>query len=220
MSYQPPTGYPTPNGYAPYTQPPRPPAQPVYKTTWFTAVLVAVALIIGLVIGIVIGKSTGSTASSQTGNGATVPGSQSMTQHFGDTYTWPDGISVSVATPQPCSAGDDWVVQGGFFTPSPGQQYVSIEVTVTNGSQLPTYASQVATVKVLSNGAYAREMPRPVDQANDSGSRYGTPDISLRIGESGTFSTFWAVDDANDITVRVAESADGYGVVGNLVFTK
>jgi len=224
MSYQPPTGYPTPNGptpngYTPYTQRPRPPAQPIYKATWFTAVLVVVALIIGLVIGMAIGKSTGVAAPGQPGSGPTVPGSQSMTQQFGGTYTWPDGISVSVAAPQPYSPGDDPLNQDAVYKPTPGQQYVSIEVTVTNGSQLPTSASAVVSLKVLSNGAYAVEMPRPVDASDTNSSRYGAPDIPLRIGQSAAFSTFWAVDDPDDITVRVAESTD-YGVVGNLIFTK
>jgi len=185
----------------PAAAPVAPKKKPIFTRWWFWAIIVII-----VVIAIAVPKgnnspgtvTTNPPATTSTDGGAPATSApettaQSNTPHFGDTYTWPSGVAVTISAPQ-------------SFTPSayaagPVDGYTNLKFTVTmvNNSTQSVSAS-LFTATVLSGG---KEGPAIFDTQQN----IGMVSSDVPVGKSIQFDIAFSVADANDITMSVSPDA-------------
>lgn len=139
------------------------------------------------------GVSTGSgTSHSSTSPSAAAKAPVAKTAKFGQTYTWNDGLSITVSAPQP-------------YTPSTyaagtvsGEQNIVFTYTIKNGTK-DTFDPTLAEANLNSGGVAASGI---TDIGGANGNVTGAaPQGKLLPGQSVSWKDAWAVKDPNDLTL-------------------
>lgn len=121
---------------------------------------------------------------------AAPPAPSSTTNHFGDATRFTDGLTVSVAAPQPFTPSDS---AAGW---TPGQKASTFAITVTNGSQ-QNYDPRLLSTSVRSGqteGSQIFDTARGLE---------GPPSTAVLPGQSVTFSVGFTVADPGSVVVQV-----------------
>ncbi|MGY1666989.1 hypothetical protein [Geodermatophilus sp. SYSU D00696] len=124
------------------------------------------------------------------------PPSAAVNPRFGQTYTYENGLAVTVAPPQPYTPSDSAAV-GEPAPPS----FVVFDVTVANGTQA-NYdpATFMATMQ-----SGTTEGQQVYDSANGIG---GTPSTTLLPGRESTFRLAFGATHPNDLVLEVTPGFD------------
>lgn len=108
---------------------------------------------------------------------------------FGETFTYEDGLSVTVSAPEPYTPSDTAATGG---EPS----FVKFQVTVVNGTS-ENYDPSLFYVTMQSGNAEAGEV---YDSANNLN---GSPTTPILPGREGTWAIAFGVTDPNDLVMQV-----------------
>ena len=123
---------------------------------------------------------------------ATADGSDLAT--FGATYSWDDGLDVTVAPPTPFTPSE-------FAAAEPAAAYVSLAVTIANRTGQP-YDPTIFFVTMQSGD-------READQVFDAANGFeGTPTTAILDGRDATFTVGFGVQDPNDLVLQVTPGLD------------
>ena len=109
--------------------------------------------------------------------------------NFGDTATWDDGTQLSIAAPKDFEPSDTAAGGEGF------EQAVSVEVTLTNGSDEPL--STIFLLLSAESGGSAGE------QIFDYGAGLELPFEDVGPGDEVTFTAGFGVEDPEDLQITV-----------------
>jgi hypothetical protein len=112
---------------------------------------------------------------------------------FGETYTWEDGIEVTISQPSTYRPSDSAAGTDGF------KKFVLFTVTVKNGGK-DRFDPGLFGINGLSGDTEASQV---FDSAKDIG---GGPNASLLPGRSVKFKAAFGVADASDIVLEVSPS--------------
>ena len=126
---------------------------------------------------------------------ASAPVEESTTGAFGQKYTWPDGVAVTVSGPKA------YRPSSSAATSQAAVRYVSMTVTLTNGSDKNVEATGTS-LAVTANGAPAEEV---FDSAKGIG---GSPTSTVLPGKSVTYTVAVGVPtkEKADLQVEVRPS--------------
>jgi hypothetical protein len=122
-----------------------------------------------------------------------VPAQDRQYARFGETSTYPDGLTLSVAAPVEFTPSD--AAQGA----AAGQTALLFAVTFLNGTDRE-YVND-ATYGVLSGGELGSEI---VDPDNEAGRIGQVPDQSLPAGEERTLLVAFSVADPDDVSFQIS----------------
>jgi hypothetical protein len=111
---------------------------------------------------------------------------------FGETYTYENGLAVTVSPPQPYAPSDSAAVGD----PAP-PNFVAFDITVTNGTQA-NYDPAMFTATMQSGSTEGQQV---FDSANGIG---GTPTTTLLPGRESQFRMAFGATDPNDLVLEVA----------------
>jgi len=115
---------------------------------------------------------------------------------FGESYTYENGLTVTVSPPQPYAPSDSAAVG----EPAPPNSVV-FDITVTNGTQ--TNYDPAAFMATMQSGS--TEGQQVFDSANGIG---GTPTTTLLPGRESQFRVAFGATDPNDLVLEVAPGFD------------
>jgi hypothetical protein len=122
---------------------------------------------------------------------------QSTTGEFGQKITWPDGVAVSVSKPEPYKPS-------GSAAAGPAARFVSMKVTLTNGSD-KDLAATGTTLSATANGT-------PAEQVFDSAKGLnGSPNSTVLPGKSVTFTIAFGLPSKSAADLQV-ELRPGFGI--------
>lgn len=119
-------------------------------------------------------------------------GSANERPGFGDTYTYDDGLAVTISQPEEFTP-DEWAVFGEGF-----DHHVRMDVTVENGTG-EDYDPDLSHISASSAGQEAEAV---FDDANDLS---GPPATVLLDGQSSTYAVGFSVNDPGDLTVEYSD---------------
>lgn len=120
---------------------------------------------------------------------AAAPTAGNGTAAFGKAYTWSDGLSVTIAAPQPYTPG---AYAAGTVD---GQKAVSLQITVVNGTGAP-FDPVLLTTTVQSGNTEASQI---FDSAKGL---EGSPSTKILAGRESTYKVAFSVADPKDIVVE------------------
>lgn len=110
--------------------------------------------------------------------------------NFGDTWTWDDGLSVTLSEPAPYEPSYEEVTEY--------DQAIVFEVTVENGTGSEYDPSMI----MLSASSGGQEADTAYDSANGL---EGAPSTTMLDGQSTTFQYGFGVADPDDVTVEIQD---------------
>lgn len=111
---------------------------------------------------------------------------------FGETYTWEDGISVTVSPPEPFEPSE-YAIAGEW------PAYLAFNVKVVNGTQANFDPSMFSTTLQSGN--------TEGDEVFDSANGFeGSPSTTLLPGREAVFKIGYGVQDAADLVMEVSPS--------------
>jgi hypothetical protein len=113
---------------------------------------------------------------------------------FGETYTYEDGLVVTIGTPQPYTPSESAAVG----EPRP-PAFVVFDVTVVNGSQA-NYEPAIFSVSLQSANVEEQQV---FDSANGIG---GTPTTPILPGREAAFRLAFGATNPNDLVMQVSPS--------------
>lgn len=114
-----------------------------------------------------------------------------LTKKFGETFTWDDGVAITMSKPTPFTSGSDAL--------QPNMEGVVLDVTVENGSDQPV---EIQSDMVMTPEVGGQEtMP-----IQDKAAGVDLPEDPVQAGKSVDFKVAFSPGD--DLTVKVAH---GYG---------
>lgn len=111
---------------------------------------------------------------------------------FGDTYTWNDGVAVTVGKPQPFTPTADAFVEDEALR----AQAYAFDVTVENGSGEPV-DSMETSLQASSGGEQS-------GMVFDSAAGIDSPTVSIQPGKSLSFTVVFTLKDPADINMDVS----------------
>lgn len=111
------------------------------------------------------------------------------TAAFGRAYTWDDGLSVTIAAPQPYTPSQS---AAGVVA---GQTAVALQITVVNGTSAP-FDPVLFTVSAQSGNTEASKI---YDSAKNIG---GGPSTKVLAGRETTYKVAFSVADPKDLIVE------------------
>lgn len=111
---------------------------------------------------------------------------------FGDTYTWNDGVAVTVGKPQSFTPTASAYVDDEALR----AQAYAFDVTVENGSGEPV-DSMETSLQASSGGAQS-------GMVFDSAAGIDTPTVSIQPGKSLSFTVVFTLKDPEDINMDVS----------------
>lgn len=118
---------------------------------------------------------------------------------FGSEHKWEDGLAVKLGKPQSFKPG-----KYAALTSSPAARYVTMEVTILNGTPA-NYAAGSTTVDATAGGAAA-------EKVFDSGSKISwAPTTDVLPGKAVTFRVAFAIAEKAPVDLQV-EVGPAYGV--------
>jgi hypothetical protein len=118
-----------------------------------------------------------------------------LTKNFGSTFTWPDGIAVTVSKPAPYTPSSSAAKQTG------DKKFISVETTLKNGTKAPIEASQFY--------AKATTGDREAHEVFDSGQGMGgSPSSTILPGKELKWKTAWGVEEGKPFVMTVSYSFD------------
>jgi hypothetical protein len=123
---------------------------------------------------------------------------QDGTATFGETYTWEDGLAVTIGNPEPWTAPDYW-------EPTAGESYLVFDVTLVNGSDA-TYEDYFMTTMQSGNTEAYEEI------ASEDGIE-GPPMTPLLAGREAVFRILYRVTDPTDLVMSVTPGFDYESVI-------
>ena len=129
-----------------------------------------------------------STTEPESGDGDTPSGPS-----LGETFEYEDGLSVSVSPPE-------LFMPSATATMGPEPDYISVTVTVVNGTETE-FSPLDVTVTVASGGGQGGDVLDP-----DSG--IGAPDAPIAPGQEASWKLAFGVLDGQDVTVNVQPGID------------
>ncbi|MBO1759331.1 MULTISPECIES: DUF4352 domain-containing protein [unclassified Dermacoccus] len=147
-------------------------------------------------------SAAGEGTTPQTSSSATSTSSDevnSKTKPFGSTFTWDDGVAITISKPQP-------------FQPSPYaasdtkfKKFVIVDVTLKNGSKEPYNAMTLTTT--------ATSGDKQSDGAFDTEKGVDLPTADILPGKTLTWKQAYGVDATGDLVIAVENgfgNAKGY----------
>lgn len=112
---------------------------------------------------------------------------------FGDTYTYDDGLAVSMSQPEEFSAGETAAGAEGFDT------FVQMEVTLENATGAD-FDPNLTHISASSGGEEASAV------FDSTQGLEGPPTTTLLDGQSTTYTIGFGVADADDLTVEFSSN--------------
>lgn len=113
---------------------------------------------------------------------------------FGSTYSWTDGLQVTVSAPTPFTPSE-------YAAADPATAYLSFTVTIVNNTGAE-YKPSLFSATAQSGNAEA-------DQVYDSANGLdGTPSTAILNGRQSTFQLGFGVADPNDVVLQVRPGFD------------
>lgn len=123
---------------------------------------------------------------------AVQPESTMLTKKFGETFTWTDGVELTMSKPRPFTSGSDAM--------HPNMKGVVLDVTVKNGSDQPITIMGDVTMLPESGG----QETTPIQ---DKAAGVDLPEDPVGAGESVKFKV--AFSPGEDLTVEVRHGPAG-----------
>lgn len=120
---------------------------------------------------------------------------------FGETYTYPDGVAVTVAEPEPFVPSERARVDGPA-------EYLAITFTIDNGSEDPLDPMPYPTVSSAGRDGVTVVDPNRTER---------TPATIILPGAAATWTETFAVADARELVLEVSPSVGDYAA---LVFVR
>lgn len=117
-----------------------------------------------------------------------MPSGPSQAVAFGDTYTWDDGLAVTISAPTEFTVSEFWAEDFDLEANTP----LYFEITVTNGTTEP-FDPFMADANVLSGGKQAETVFSGEDVDLD------TPTVQLLPGKSISYNVGFVVADVDDL---------------------
>lgn len=114
---------------------------------------------------------------------------------FGETYTWEDGLSVTVSAPAPYAPSDTSFVSGTF------PAFISLTVTIVNGTTA-NFDPVMFSTSLQSGNAEAEQVFDTAQGLN------GTPTTAILPGRETQFVIGFGVNDPADLVLEVTPSFD------------
>ena len=142
--------------------------------------------------GTVTSTGGGANTASQEAPATTEAAPASTTPRLGDTFTYSDGMVVTVGVATPFTPSE-------YITIPEGTTAVSFEVTVVNGTDEP-YQPIGFTASILSAGKQATPL-------YDSANGINTPTVEVPAGKSITWTIAFFVADVSDLSMPVSLDA-------------
>lgn len=153
------------------------------------------AVVVAMSLPLMAGCSGDAPASSSSSNVTPSPAAESdgpLTKKFGETFTWDDGVAITMSKPKPFTSGADAM--------HPNVTGVVLDVTVKNGSERPVTIQGDLTMLPKSGGQDTMAI-------QDKAAGVDLPEDPVEAGGSVKFKVAFSPGD--DLTVEVR-----YGKVG------
>lgn len=153
------------------------------------------AVVVAVSLPLVAGCSSDAPASSSSSNVTPSPAADSdgpLTKKFGETFTWEDGVAITMSRPKPFTSGADAM--------HPNVTGVVLDVTVENGSEQPVTIQGDLTMLPESGGQDTMAI-------QDKAAGVDLPEDPVEAGGSVKFKVAFSPGD--DLTVEVRHSSAG-----------
>lgn len=124
----------------------------------------------------------------------TAPEPETTNPKFGDTYTWPDGVALTISAPQEFTPGE---YAAGTVE---GQPAVAYDITINNGGD-----KDIESIIVYITGTSGGQ---EIKSIFDSENGIDVPQATILPGQSLTWKVAYSVADPSDITMTVAIQDD------------
>lgn len=143
---------------------------------------------------------TGSNAPAESTPAETTTSEAAVNPKFGETYTWDDGLAVTVSTPAPYTLSDSGYVG------NPGAAQVAFDVKVVN-TGTANYEVVGMYLSLQSGNVEAEQI---FDTANGLG---GAPSTPVLPGREAVFKVGFGVADPVDLVMQVTPGFDYEAVI-------